>query len=143
MKARLLVVVLILMVCEFKSLRATAQRVTSFSGMAQGQGLLTAGQEKYKINSIRIDLKENGEAEIVLFTELQLLIHGRWAATDEPAKGIALQITGGVVSNDADGSGTLFLGPDGKAITKLIVQAKGRTGRKVSIQFVADKQSSH
>jgi hypothetical protein len=143
MKPRLvIIIVLSSIVFGLISASATAQRISSFTGMARGQGTLTAGHEKYKINSVRIDLKENGDAEIVLFTELQLLISGRWSATDDSSKGINLQITGGVVSDEANGGGTLFLGSDGKAISRLSIQAKGRAGSKVSIQFMADKQNS-
>jgi len=55
---------------------AVTQRITSFSGTAQGQGTLTVGHDKSKIKSVYINLKENGEAYITIFTDLQLLAEG-------------------------------------------------------------------
>jgi hypothetical protein len=118
---------------------AAPQRITSFSGTAKGQGTLTVGQDKSKINSVYLNLKENGDADITLFTELQLSAKGQWSSPDDPLKGIPLMITGGIVDGNATGNGTLFLSSDGKSISKLNIQAKGAGSRKVTIQFVADK----
>jgi hypothetical protein len=127
MKIRLLgALAIVLMMWAQTSTSAAPQRITSFSGTAKGQGTLTVGQERTKIKSVYINLKENGEIDITLFTDLQLLATGQWSATDDPAKGIPLKITGGVVEGNATGSGTLFLSSDGKSISKLNFQAKGR-----------------
>jgi hypothetical protein len=132
-------VAIALMMWAHSSTLAAPQRITSFTGTAKGQGTLIAGRESSKINSVTINLKENGDADITLFTDLQLLATGQWSASDDAAKGIALKITGGVVEGNATGSGTLFLSSDGKSISKLSIQAKGRGSRKVAVQFVADK----
>jgi hypothetical protein len=121
------------------SMAAPPQRMTSFSGTAKGQGMLTIGADKSKINSVYLNLKENGEADITLFTELQLSVKGEWSSPDDPLKGIPLKITGGIVDGNATGNGTLFLSSDGKAISKLNIQAKAAGTRKVTIEFVADK----
>ncbi len=115
------------------------QQITSFSGTAKGQGTLTMGQDSTKIKSVYINLKENGDADITLFTDLQLLATGKWTASNNPTKGISLKITGGVVEGNATGSGTVFLTSDGKSISRLTFQAKGAGSRKVNVQFVADK----
>ena len=120
---------------------AVTQRITSFSGTAQGQGTLTVGRDKSKIKSVYINLKENGEADITLFTDLQLLAKGQWSAPADPSKGIPLKITGGIVDGSATGSGTLFLTADGKSLSKLNIQAKGAaSSRKVIIEFVANRE---
>jgi hypothetical protein len=140
MKIRLLgALAIVLMMWAQTSTSAARQRITSFSGTAKGQGTLTVGQERTKIKSVYLNLKENGEVDITLFTDLQLLATGQWIATDDPAKGIPLKITGGVVEGNATGSGTLFLNSDGKSISKLNFQAKGAGSRRVTVQFVADK----
>ena len=115
------------------------QKITSFTGTAKGQGTLTVGQESTKIKSVYINLKENGDADITLFTDLQLLATGKWSASDDPAKGISLNITGGIVEGNATGSGTVFLTSGGKSISRLNFQAKGAGSRRVNVQFVADK----
>ena len=132
-------VAIVLMMWVHSSTLAAPQRITSFSGTAKGQGTLIAGRESSKIKSVYINLKENGDADITLFTDLQLLATGKWTASGDPAKGIALKITGGVVEGNATGNGSLFLSADGKSISKLSIQAKGRGSRKVTVQFVADK----
>jgi len=85
-------------------------------------------------------LKENGEADITLFTDLQLFAKGQWSAAADPSKGIPLKITGGIVDGPATGSGTLFLSADGKSPSKLNIQAKGAGSRKVIIEFVANRE---
>ena len=120
---------------------AVTQRITSFSGTAQGQGTLTVGHEKSKIKSVYINLKENGEADITIFTDLQLLAKGQWSAPADASKGIPLKITGGIVDGSAIGSGTLFLSADGKSPSKLNIQAKGAGSRKVIVEFVADREN--
>ena len=130
---------IVLMMWTQTSTSAAPQRITSFNGTAKGQGTLTVGQERSRIKSVYINLKENGEADITLFTDLQLLAKGQWSASNDPAKGIALKITGGIVEGNATGSGTIFLTSDGKSVSKLSFQAKDAGSRKVTVQFVADK----
>jgi hypothetical protein len=57
--------------------------------------------DKSKIKSVYINLKENGEADITLFTDLQLFAKGQWSAPADPSKGIPLKITGGIVDGPA------------------------------------------
>ena len=133
--------VIALMMWMQSSTSAETQRITSFSGTAKGRGTLTVGDEKFKINSVYINLKENGEANITLFTDLQLFAKGRWSTSDDQTKGIPLEITGGVVDGDMTGSGTLFLGSDAKSISKLSIQAKGQGGKRVTIEFVAEREN--
>ncbi|HEV8134338.1 MAG TPA: hypothetical protein VGP85_06665 [Pyrinomonadaceae bacterium] len=68
-------------------------------------------------------MKENGEADITLFTDLQLFAKGQWSAAADPSKGIPLKITGGIVDGSATCSGTPFLSADGKSPSKLNIQA--------------------
>ena len=122
-------------------LSADAQRITSLLASAKGQGTLTvANAEKRKINAVVVNLKENGVAEITILTDLQLTASGKWTADDDSSKGIALKITGGIVTGNAAGEGTLFLRSDGKSIDKLYIQAKSGTAGEVTVEFVAEKK---
>jgi hypothetical protein len=85
-----------------------SQRITSFTTLAKGQGTLTYDDEKRKISGVWVNLKEDGEAEITLYTELQLFVKGQWSASDNRTKGISLKITGGIVDGSTTGAGTLF-----------------------------------
>jgi hypothetical protein len=85
-----------------------------------------------------VTLRENGEAEIVVVTDMQLFARGRWTKPTDLSQGIALKITGGTVAGNAKGSGKLFLRPDGKSIDKLNFEAKSSARSKVTVDFVAD-----
>jgi hypothetical protein len=134
--------VLALLICLVTAVAAEAQRITSLTATAKGQGMLTvSGVDKHKINAVYINLKENGDAEITLVTDMQLAAQGQWSATDDPSK-VTLKITGGVVDGSATGTGTLFLRTDGKSIDRLSIQAKSADGSNISVEFVADKKTA-
>lgn len=119
-----------------------SQRITSFTTLAKGQGTLTYDDEKHKISGVWVNLKEDGEAEITLYTELQLFAKGQWSASDNRAKGISLKITGGIIDGSTTGAGTLFLRSDGKSIDKLSFQAKSAVDKTVAVEFLADKEQN-
>src|SRR5262245_968412 len=99
------------------SVVAMAQKVTSLTTTAKGHGTLTTTDaSKRKINAVGAILREGGEAQITIFTDLQLSAQGRWTANDDVRKGIDLEITGGIVTGNATGTGKLFLREDGKSI---------------------------
>lgn len=85
-------------------------------------------------------LRENGEAEFTLFTDIQLYGQGRWSAGKDLSQGIDLKITGGVVK-DAKGTGKLFLRADGKSISTLAMQGASNTGGKFAVSFVAEDKN--
>ena len=123
------------------------QKITSLSTTAKGQGTITisdrlSGDKTHKVNSVVVTLRENGDAEIVLVSDMQLFARGSWTAPSDLSKGISLKINGGVVSGNATGTGKLFLKPDAKSIDKLSFDAKSSARSKISVQFVADKEAS-
>src|SRR5215510_8746161 len=114
-------------------LRGNAQgdtpKLTSLTATAKGQGTITVSdpgvaERKRPLNSIVVTLRENGDAEIVVITDMQLFARGRWTKPADLSQGINLKITGGTVANNAKGSGKLFLRPDGKSIDKLNFEAR-------------------
>jgi hypothetical protein len=123
------------------SIASQAQKITSLISTAKGRGTLTTtDSSKRKINAVGAILREGGEAQITIFTDLQLSAQGRWTANDDLRKGIDLQITGGIVTGNATGTGKLFLREDGKSISSLSIQAKTPTGGKVKIEFTASPE---
>jgi hypothetical protein len=117
-----------------------AQKITSLTTTAKGRGTLTTTDaSKRKINAVGAVLREGGEAQITIFTDLQLSAQGRWTANDDLRKGIDLEITGGIVTGNATGTGKLFLRDDGKSIASLSIKAKTPTGGKITIEFTADR----
>jgi hypothetical protein len=122
---------------------AATQKLTSLTATAKGQGTITvtspgAEDSKRPLYSVVVTLRENGDAEIIVITDMQLMAQGRWTKPADLSKGIALKITGGTVTNNAKGSGKLFLKPDGKTIDKLNFDAKSNGRSKVTVDFVAD-----
>jgi hypothetical protein len=117
---------------------AEAQKIESLNTTAKGKGTISTGVDKLKIYSVMVVLKENGDAEFTFYCDLQLSAKGRWTANESAEQGINLEITGGVVSGNASGSGKLLLRPDGKSIDKLNIDAKSGS-RTVTIKFAADQ----
>lgn len=125
------------------SVIAVAQKITSLNTSAKGKGTITiADLDKHEITSVRVILKEGGEADLTFYTDLQLSAQGNWSIGKSLKDGIDLKITGGVVSGNASGTGKLFLLKDGKSIDKLNIQATSADDSKVTVDFVADKPAT-
>lgn len=116
---------------------AAPQAPASFFATARGEGTLTVGQEVFKVSTVVVKLKEDGTGEITLVTDLQLFVTCTWSASGEHSEGIDLKITRGTTSS-AEGSGKLFLRPDGKAIASLSIEGSSSTKRKIQLKFVAE-----
>jgi len=91
---------------------------------------------------VLVILKEGGKADLTFYADLQLAAQGIWSIDKSLEEGINLKITGGVVSGNATGTGKLFLRKDGKSIDKLNIKATSADGSNVTVDFVADKDSS-
>jgi hypothetical protein len=118
---------------------AAPQKLTSLLTTAQGQGTLTVGQEVFKVSAVVVKLKEDGTGEITVVTDLQLFVTCTWSSTDDLTKGIELKFTGGAAGGGAQGSGKLFLKPDGKSIATLSIQGTSSAAkRKIELEFVAE-----
>jgi 2',3'-cyclic-nucleotide 2'-phosphodiesterase (5'-nucleotidase family) len=117
-----------------------AQRIVSLQSLAHGTGTLVTDGDEYKITGVLVILRENGEAEFTLFTDMQLYGQGQWSAGKDLSQGIDLKITGGVFKSekDAKGTGKLFLRADGKSIATLAMQGTSNTGGKFAVSFVAE-----
>ena len=118
----------------------TAQRITSLTANAKGQGTVTISDvDKHQITSVLVILRENGEADITLIADMQISGQGTWSVGEDLSKGIDLKITGGVVSGNATGTGKLFLRDDRKSIAKLTITATAADESKVRVEFTAEE----
>ena len=122
---------------------AGAQRIVSLQSLAHGKGTLVTDGDEYKINGVLVILRENGDAEFTLFTDMQLYEQGRWSVGKDLSQGIDLQITGGVFKNEknAKGTGKLFLRADGKSIATLTMHGASNTGGRFEVGFVAENKN--
>jgi hypothetical protein len=117
---------------------AVAQRPQSLDASAKGEGTLSVGKEKFKLYTVVVKLKEGGEAQITVVSDLSLFVSGEWSAGDDISKGVELKITGGTSQGSASGTGKLFLTADGKGIARLTLQGVTRSsGQKYTANFVA------
>jgi hypothetical protein len=122
---------------------AIAQRITSLTTTAKGHGTVNISDiDKHTINGVLVILKENGEAEITLYADMQLYGQGTWSAPEDLSQGIDLKITGGVVSGNANGTGKLFLRADRKSIDRLTITATTADGSKIQLQFTAEEKKT-
>jgi hypothetical protein len=117
---------------------AAAQGLTSLKANARGTGTLTMGKEVLKVNTVVVELDEDGTGEITLVTDFQFFVNCTWTAPADLSKGIDLKITGGTTESGAQGSGKLMLKSDGKSIAGLTMQGSSNTEkRKITLTFVA------
>ena len=117
-----------------------AQKLTSLTTTANGQGTLTSNSDKYDVTGVLVILREDGTAAITLFSGLQLYLQGQWSVGEDLKDGIDLKITGGVVAGNAVGTGKLFLRKD-KSIRSLNFEAEATSGTLIKVDFVAGEKS--
>jgi hypothetical protein len=118
---------------------ATAQGLTALKATARGTGTLTIGKEALKVNTVVVQLNEDGTGDITLVTDFQFFINCTWSAPADLSKGIELKITGGTTASGATGSGKLLLKSDGKSIASLTMQGSSNTEkRKIQLNFTAE-----
>lgn len=117
---------------------ASAQGITSLLASANGKGKLLVGREEFNVTSVVVKLTEDGAAEITLVTDLQLFVTGTWSDVEDPAEGIDLKITSGATGS-VQGTGKLFLRPNGKSIASLKMEGMSpTTKRKIQLSFIAE-----
>jgi hypothetical protein len=66
----------------------SAQQVDHLRALAHGKGTLVLGNDRYKLSGVLVVLKENGQAEFTLFTDLQIHAQGEWSAAADRAKAL-------------------------------------------------------
>lgn len=140
-RAYLLILVTTLIMCPQAATAGKQEKIASLSATAKGKGTISIGDSrKHNISAVVVNLKEGGEADIVLVTDLQLFVRGTWTAPEDISKGIALKITGGIVSGNATGAGTLFVRSGAKSIDKLSLEARGSGRDTITVEFTANKE---
>ena len=103
--------------------------------------MVANGVDKYKLTGVLVLLKENGDAQITLYSDIQIQAQGRWSATKDP-KVINLKMRGGVEGDASRVKGKLVLREDRKSIASLTAQGRGISGTRYEINFVADDKDS-
>lgn len=120
---------------------ASGQQIASLNALAKGNGTMVAnGVDKYKLTGVFVLLKENGDAQLTLYSDLQISAQGRWSKTKDP-KVINLKLSGDVDGNNSKVKGKLILREDGKSIVSVTAEGRGLSGTKYEINFVAEENN--
>jgi hypothetical protein len=136
------ILILATMLWSILTVCTSAQQLASLNALAKGKGaMVTNGVDNYKLTGVLVILKENGEAQITLYSDIQLFAQGRWSVSKDP-KVINLKMSGGIAGGNANTKGKLILREDGKSIASLTAQGTGMSGSKYEINFVADEKDS-
>ncbi|HKO61232.1 MAG TPA: hypothetical protein VJV03_08745 [Pyrinomonadaceae bacterium] len=118
-----------------------AQKINSLTSAAKGSGRLNiANVDTHKLTGALVILRENGAAEITLYSNGQIYGQGKWSEDAEHGDAIDLNITGGLIRGNAIGTGKLFLDTDRKSIVSLKINAQA-SGNNVSVEFIARKKT--
>lgn len=120
----------------------SAQKPATLNALAKGKGTMVAnGVDRYQLTGVLVILKENGDAQVTLYSDIQFFAQGRWSRSKDP-KVINLKLSGQVVDDKSSVRGKLTMREDGKSIASLTAQGRGISGTKYEVSFVADDKDS-
>jgi hypothetical protein len=134
------IILLVAMQWSIGAVCASAQRPDVLNQLAKGKGTIVAnGVDKYQLTAVLVILKENGDAQLTLYSDIQVSAQGKWSKTKDP-KVISFKITGGVGGDDSRIKGKLTLREGGTSVASLTAQGPGLSGSKYEINFVAEEK---
>ena len=135
-RGRKLVVLLLMLGAMF--IGSKAQDNQSRLAVANGQGTLRVGDERFKINSVIVKLVDDRKAEITLVSDITVFLTGTWSNHGESQEEVDLEVTGGATPGGMEGRGKVFLRSDGKSVTRLSLNGMSRTSKRpVEANFAA------
>ena len=107
-----------------------AQESQSRLASANGQGTLSIGNEKFKINSVIVKLIDDRKAEITLVSDITIFLSATWSNHAESPQEFDLEVNGGANPGSLEGTGKVFLSSDGKSVTRLSLKGVSRTSKR-------------
>ena len=116
-----------------------SQEPESMKAFARGHGSIVSRVEEQKFSAALLVLRQNGQAVITLYSDLQLRVQGTWSVIDSSPQEIQLKITGLELGGNASGSGKVLLSNDRKYIRELTITGKLLNGPEVTVRFTADR----
>lgn len=118
---------------------AQSQETESITAFARGHGSMVSAVEERNISAALVVLRQNGQALITLYSDLQLQIRGTWSVSKSSPEEIHLKITGGELAGNAIGTGKLLISNDRKYIRELTITGKVLNGPHVTVRFTGDR----
>jgi hypothetical protein len=128
---RMLSVVVVLAMLSATLFAGRVQENQSRLAHSNGQGILRVGDERFKINSVIVKLIDDRRAEITLTSDITVFLSATWSSHGESQDEFDLEVTGGASPGGLDGRGKLFLGSDGKSVTRLSLKGVSRTTKRI------------
>lgn len=118
---------------------ARSQQTESITAFARGHGSIVSAVEERNISAALVVLRQNGQALITLYSDLQFQIQGTWSVSNPSPQEIQLKITGSELGGNAIGSGKVLLSNDKKHVRELTITGKSLNGPEVTVRFTADR----
>ena len=129
-RGRKLSVVVMLVMLGVTLVAGKPQENQSRLAVANGQGTLRVGDERFKINSVIVKLIDDRKVEITLVSDITVFLNGTWSNHGESQEEIDLEVTGGANPGGFEGRGKVFLSSDGKSVVRLSVKGASRTSKR-------------
>jgi len=119
--------------------QAQSQKTESMTAFAKGHGSIVSVVEEQELYTALVVLRQNGQAVITLYSDMQLQVQGTWSVSDSSPQEVLLKITGLELGGNASGSGKLVLTSDRKYIRELTMTGKLLGGAEVTARFTAHR----
>jgi hypothetical protein len=126
----------------FLPVSAQSQQPESFRAFAKGHGSIVSTIDERKFSAVLVVLRQDGQAVIILFSDLQLQAQGTWSATATSTEEIELKITGGELNGNLSGTGKLLLSDDRTSLKELTLTGRTFDRREMTLRFISDASES-
>jgi hypothetical protein len=117
---------------------AQSQQSEPIRAFARGHGSIVSAVEERKFYAVLVVLREDGQALITIYSDLQLQARATWSATGSSPEVIQLKVTGGELNGNLSGSGRLLLSDDRMSLKELTITGRSFDSREMTLSFIAD-----
>jgi hypothetical protein len=94
------------------------------------------GQEKFKISSVIVKLRDDHKAELSMLSDITFFISGTWSNNGDSQQEFDLEITGGATQGGLEATGKVVLSNDGKSVARLNLKGTSRTTKRtIEVNF--------
>ncbi|HEV2827522.1 MAG TPA: hypothetical protein VGW76_07930, partial [Pyrinomonadaceae bacterium] len=132
----LLLILLFAQVCL--PLSAQSQQSEPIRAFARGHGSIVSAVEERKVYAVLVVLRQDGQALITIYSDLQLQAQGTWSPTSSSPEEIQLKVTGGELNGSLSGTGKLLLSDDRMSFKELTITGRSFDGLEMTLRFIAD-----
>ena len=91
---------------------AQSQESEPILAFARGHGSIVSAVEEREFYAVLVVFREDGQALITIYSDLQLQARATWSATGSSPEVIQLKVTGGELNGNLSGTGKLLVSDD-------------------------------